>query len=68
MKMTKHSPGHSVRNAPSYQELAAAKRRAVRSGPELAELRVRLGPQAASAAGRSFAASYAQKLEHGHDN
>lgn len=40
--MTKQSPGYSLPKAPKYQELPTAKPRAVRSGPELAELRVRL--------------------------
>jgi len=42
MKMTKQSPGNSLPKAPRYKELPTAKPRAVRSGPELAELRVRL--------------------------
>ncbi|MCC6526646.1 MAG: type III-B CRISPR module RAMP protein Cmr1 [Polyangiaceae bacterium] len=41
MKMTKQSLG-SQPKAPTYQELPIARPRAVRSGPELAELRVRL--------------------------
>lgn len=40
--MTKQSPDNSLPKAPTYQELPTAKRRAVRCGPELAELRVRL--------------------------
>ena len=42
MKMTKQSRGYSLPKAPKYQVLPAAKPRAVRSGPELVELRVRL--------------------------
>lgn len=40
--MTKQSPGYSLPNAPRYEELPTAKPRAVRSGPELTEIPVRL--------------------------
>jgi CRISPR-associated protein Cmr1 len=40
--MTKQGSDQSLPRAPTYNELPTAKPRAVRSGPELAELRVRL--------------------------
>jgi CRISPR-associated protein Cmr1 len=42
MKIEKKSAGGSMLKVPTYQELPAPKSRAVRGGPELAELRVRL--------------------------
>ncbi|HEX9640391.1 MAG TPA: type III-B CRISPR module RAMP protein Cmr1 [Candidatus Krumholzibacteria bacterium] len=40
--MTKQSQGYSLPNAPRYEELPTAKQRAVRGGPELCGIRVRL--------------------------
>jgi len=40
--MANQSPGHPLPKAPAYEELPTAKPRAVRSGPELREVRVRL--------------------------
>src|SRR5690606_8050756 len=44
VKMTKakQSPGYALPNAPTYEELPRAKSCAVRGGPELRELQVRL--------------------------